>query len=641
MAQVLELPATEPQVTQPQQKGKDLQEHAPSPQLSGWNACLLAAWFGLLTGLVETLWRVLGRYGSGELIFTGNHAFWTAPVVQMVAALLLGLPLMLLAWRTRRCSENLAVMLLGFLALYNTMMVLPYLDGIAEFLLACGLTAQLSRYSQNHPGLFVKMARTSLPYLLAGVLIVIAVVEGLPPLRENLFQPAPLAMASKRPNVLLVVMDTVRADALQLDRQEGPSRTPHLREFAQHAVVFRQAHATAPWTLPSHGSMLTSRLPNELSARWYVPLPDKFPTLSQWLKDHGYRTGGFVANTIYCSRETGLDRGFEHYEDYILSPGQMLQSTAWGQYLVNKVRMAAWYDNDNLIGRRTAAQMRRRLFQWLERDDARPYFAMVNLFDAHHPYVAPEDFQHFKPTSIADHKLFRDWWSLDKTRLTDRQQNIQHTAYEDCVRYLDDQIGRMLQALRAAGHLQNTLVIITADHGEHFGDHALYGHGNSLYEAAIHVPLLLWWEGLPSQQRSIDAMISLRDLPATVAEWALPEVPHPFLGSSLLRCLETSGQATGQVDAPLYSQLATPSRVPVCGGTSPVFRGPMQAVIYQGYKYITIGDHEESLFDLRTDPDELLDLAPVWGDTHLLPYRELLRHPGTEPSTSLDQEPSP
>ena len=120
------------------------------------------------------------------------------------------------------------------------------------------------------------------------------------------------------PNVLLVVLDTVRADRLSLYGYPRPtSRT--LEKLARQGIRFDEARATAPWTLASHASMFTGRWPSELDVRWLTPLRGRFPTVAEYLGSHGFATAGFAANTGYCSYDTGLDRGFTHFEDYDLN----------------------------------------------------------------------------------------------------------------------------------------------------------------------------------------------------------------------------------------------------------------------------------------------------------------------------------
>ena len=121
------------------------------------------------------------------------------------------------------------------------------------------------------------------------------------------------------PNVLLIVLDTVRADHLSLYGYHRAT-TPMLERLAKRGIRFDEVRATAPWTLPSHASMFTGRWPHELGVEWMTPLRGKFPTLAEYLGSHGYATAGFAANTLFCSYDTGIDRGFTHYEDYELGP---------------------------------------------------------------------------------------------------------------------------------------------------------------------------------------------------------------------------------------------------------------------------------------------------------------------------------
>ena len=119
------------------------------------------------------------------------------------------------------------------------------------------------------------------------------------------------------PNVLLITLDTVRADHLSLYGYGRPT-SPVLERLARLGIRFDEARAPAPWTLPSHASMFTGRWHHELSVDWMTPLDKKYPTLAEYLGSRGYATAGFVANLFACSYDSGLSRGFTHYEDYIL-----------------------------------------------------------------------------------------------------------------------------------------------------------------------------------------------------------------------------------------------------------------------------------------------------------------------------------
>ena len=156
--------------------------------------------------------------------------------------------------------------------------------------------------------------------------------------RRELCRPLP---PGDPPNVLLIVMDTVRADRLSLYGYHRPT-SPALEALAKGGIRFDEARATAPWTLPSHASMFTGRWPHELDASWRTPLGTKFPTLAEYLGSRGYATAGFVANVEYCSSEFGLDRGFTHYEDYAFEPMTPLRLCFLGDVALKGVSRLGW-----------------------------------------------------------------------------------------------------------------------------------------------------------------------------------------------------------------------------------------------------------------------------------------------------------
>ena len=197
------------------------------------------------------------------------------------------------------------------------------------------------------------------------------------------------------------------------------------------------------------------------------------------------------------------------------------------------------------------------------------------------------------------------WFISDKKKVTPEEIRFALDSYDDGIAYLDEQVGKLIDELEQAGRLADTLVIITADHGEHLGEHDLYGHASSLYDPEIHVPLLVMLPGGSHAGRSIAAQVSLRDLAATVAD-VTGLGSSAFPGKSLAHHWLSSGvsgatPSLSVVDAPVKS---APNQ-----GRSPVFRGPMQAVAWRDYVYIHNGDELEELFDVRTDPGQLRNLV--------------------------------
>jgi arylsulfatase A-like enzyme len=436
------------------------------------------------------------------------------------------------------------------------------------------------------------------------------------------------------PNVLLVVLDTVRADRLSLYGHTRPT-SPALERLARRGVRFDEARATAPWTLASHASLFTGRWPHELGVKWMTPLRDGFPTLAGYLGANGYATAGFVANTLYCSYDTGLDRGFAHYEDYVLDPGRpralrtaLLLDRLWagaadfGLSLSRNLDVGPfrpWLESGMRLlldtGRKDAATISREFLAWLSRrdDPRRPFFAFLNYFDAHAPYLPPEG-SGFRfgpgPQTDADFLLLNEFWNtVDKSRLAPRYRALFQDAYDNCLAYLDERLGELFDELRRRGVLDRTLVIVVGDHGEELGDHGLYDHGESLYRPEIRVPLLIVPPGPSPTSRVVGECVSLRDLPATIVDLVGLAAVSPFPGQSLAR-LWRPGSPEGAVgggsrDGAL-SELSAPNPSVPSGGRSPAARGPLVSLAMGDYVYIrNEGDGSEELFHRRDDPLEL------------------------------------
>ena len=218
--------------------------------------------------------------------------------------------------------------------------------------------------------------------------------------------------------------------------------------------------------------------------------------------------------------------------------------------------------------------------------------------------------RHFglRPESHADDLTLHRWWSLDKRRLPPRDVALARDAYDDCIAYLDAQLGRLFAELDRRGVLARTLVIVTADHGEHLGEHELFGHASSLYAAEVHVPLVIVGPAGVPAGRVVREPVSLRDLPATVVDLLGDSPKDPFPGTSLARCWDPA--AAGRPSAgPVLSEVDAPAKGPANGGRSPVFRGPMKSLTAGEMVYIRNGDGREELYDLATDPQETRDLA--------------------------------
>jgi len=515
----------------------------------------------------------------------------------------------------------------------------PQIHQGACLLLALGIASCLVPRLERPETRLRRWLLLSLPILLGSVLVVAGFVFGGDRLKEWREAARPLPPA-EAPNVLFIVLDTVRADHLSLYGYQRAT-SPSLVRLANRGIRFEEARATAPWTLPSHASMFTGRWPHELDAKWLTPLSKHFPTLAEYLGSQGYATAGFVANTLYCSYDTGLARGFTHYEDYILdlerlSPMRtaLLVARAWDWFSQWALVLSRSYDAGRFrdwqqsalkwllaTGRKDAGSINRDFLRWSSqrREPGRPFFAFLNYFDAHSPYLPPEGTPFrfgSRPQTEADFILLAELWTMvDKLRLSPRYQLLVPNSYDNCIAYLDERLGELFNALQERGVLDRTLVIITADHGEELGEHGLFDHGESLYRPEVRVPLLIV---LPSRSQSrgvVRQTVSLRDLPATIVELTGLAAGSPFPGQSLpgLGRDPSSGAAAAAdgVDGVL-SELSDPNPANPSQGRSPASRGPLISLVEGDYVYIRNDrSGREQLFEERVDPDELLDQARV------------------------------
>lgn len=574
----------------------------------------LALLFGLLTGALElTQWLLRNAVSGGVSLGTfqmSRHFFWMIPASNLAIFGASGAVLGLAAWLGPRWAGRLTLWAMGFLCGLALLLTVPGLYAFAAVALAAGLGAITARHGSAHPA---KLRRALLiaPLVLGAVAISLqgwdrthAVLLDRRPL------PAPASpVKNNAPNVLLLVLDTVRAENLGLYGYDRDT-TPNLNRLAARAIRFDQARSTAPWTLPSHASMFTGRWPHELGVGEHQPLDRTYPTLAEALSTHGYATAGFIANTFFCNAWFGLGRGFQHYDDFYeeqtaVSLEEALRCSSLG-------RLAVQMLSDPFGGverrRKDAGRINAAFLSWLDREengeDDRPFFAFLNYFDAHGPFTPPEGAKRpfgRPPATPEEEALIREWDVRSRAGLTDEQLGLARDSYDDCLAYLDDQIGRLFDELERRGILDDTLVILTSDHGEGLGEHDLIGHGRSLYDQETRVPLLMFLPHGTRGGETVGEAVSLRDLPATVLD-VLGVDASAFPGSSL------AGRPSQE--SPVLTEVRIKEEISTNPARPPAWRGPMSGVVADGLSYIRNADGREELYDVLADPKQLRDLAP-------------------------------
>jgi arylsulfatase A-like enzyme len=414
------------------------------------------------------------------------------------------------------------------------------------------------------------------------------------------------------PNVILVVLDTVRADTVG-GCTPSPDVAPVLGRLMASGVCFSQAFAPAPLTTPSHVSLMTGLWPGELNLNRRHGLAAGVPTVAESLRGAGYLTAGFVANVQNAGFSTGIARGFSRFEDYTISPWNLVRGFGLGQGLLESRWFLTRLSRNSTLERKRSPEVSQEFLAWLRRQPDRPFFAFLNYFDAHDPYEAPPDVERRFGLSAGlkrpeNRELDTDQWS-------ERGAVELLQAYKAAVSYQDEQLDALFIELEHLGKLQNTLLIVTSDHGEEFYEHRLMRHGNSLYRAAVHVPLVVSFPGRVQAGSVVTTPVSLRSIAATIAAIVPGPEAGKFRGPGLLELM--NGE-------PAETLLLQVEGVPGQPESFPVHFGPIFGVVAAGHKYTIDGRGIEELFALADESDRF-NLATAAGSDALLPrFRELL-----------------
>jgi arylsulfatase A-like enzyme/tetratricopeptide (TPR) repeat protein len=354
------------------------------------------------------------------------------------------------------------------------------------------------------------------------------------------------------PNVLLVTLDTLRADHVGAHGAREVE-TPTLDALAARGVLFEQAMATVPLTLPSHASLLTGQYPPTHGVRHNAifVLPDEAETIGERFRAAGFATGAVVGAAV-LNPEFGLAQGFDDYDAEF--PEQRATSAGFFERRAEAVTDAA--------------------LAWLRKTD-RPFFLWVHYYDVHGGYHPPEPFA---------------------TRFRTR-------PYDGEVAYVDQQLGRLLQGLEAGGRLADTVVAVTSDHGEGLGEHGEPSHTYLIYDSVLHVPLLVAGPGVPAGRR-VPGVVANTGIAATLLRLAgLPALARVDVGD--LSPLWQEGSAPGGGFA--YAESLA--------GELDHGWAPIHAIRSDGFHYIRAPRPE--LFDQSRDPRQLVNLLPGEEPAHV------------------------
>lgn len=362
---------------------------------------------------------------------------------------------------------------------------------------------------------------------------------------------------SQRPNVILITLDTTRADRMGF---LGSKRalTPNLDAMARQGIVFTRAYSHIPLTTASHATILTGTYPQFSHVNDFgVPLSPRLPYVPELLRQHGYQTGAFVGSLILDPLDgtaPGFDRGFDIYD-----AGFRMRRRGDDRYKTIERRGGVVVDH---------------ALAWLSHAPDKPFFLWVHLYDAHDPYDPPSPYKE------------------------------RHAAqpYDGEIAYADACVGKLLDALRKHGLYDEALIAVMADHGESLGAHGENTHGVFLYDETLHVPLLIKLPLNRSAGRRIETRAGLVDVAPTILNVTGVSPPAEMQGQSLLLSLKerTDASAGGlPPDRPAYAETDYPHRA---------FGWSALRALRSG-KYLYIQAPQRELYNQSTDPGETNNLA--------------------------------
>jgi arylsulfatase A-like enzyme len=540
---------------------------------------------------------------------------WVAPLFYLVGFCALGAIFGLGSrWVPAVAAARGALFSFALLFFFDLVSATGRIAPVGAVALSAGLAAGISRSIVPHKASSVRFFRRTAPWMVLAALLAIAGIEWGFWLKErqatsHLAVPSPDA-----PNIIIIVVDTLRADHLSTYGYHRLT-SPNIDQFAGQGALFEVAFSASAWTLPSHASILTGRLPHEHGAVISKYLDDRFRTLPQLLSERGYRTAAFSANTELFTRSFGFGRGFLHFEDRYESVGDAFIRTFYGRHLVNLWRWKLPYVD--IVGRKRGPSIGSSTLAWIDAHPGKPFFVFLNYFDPHDPYLPPQPYRGrfsnlSKPGGLINSHLGREY-----PPLTTAQLQSEVDAYDGAIAYADEAIRELLEGLDKRNLTQNTIVVLTSDHGESFGGHGLLGHGNSLYRDQIHVPLILRWPGkIPSGIR-IKAPVSNVSLGVTLLDLVGIKNQNTFTGPSLTQLWARPGE-TADRPLPVAELVQSPSCPAELRERSPVCSGGMVSMVSPQWQFIFHERFGPALYDWQRDPEEVQDRAKAAGSQRIV-----------------------
>jgi arylsulfatase len=420
-------------------------------------------------------------------------------------------------------------------------------------------------------------------------------------------------------NIFLLTVDALGAKHvgfLGYDR----NTTPYLDEFAERSIQCRAGIAQSSHTRESMPSLFYSAYPFQLGE--VGPVPDDHPTITTELANAGYTTAGFHSNP-YLSRAYGFDRGFDTFDDALpLAKNRIL---TFVHRAINHFRLQPYTRAEDLNAKG---------LNWVDTTTADRRFLWLHYMDPHGPYQPPDSAQQLFHNETIGRREAKELWrrTVDEPEtISDEERETLIDLYDAEIRYTDEAIGSFITELEARGLLDSSVVIVTADHGDAFGEHGIYGHPRQLYEELIHVPLLMFTPNGSSAR--LTQPVENIDIGPTILQMIDHDIPEEFQGTPLTDIVDTTTDsarvAAESSDAEHLN--GEPAAFAEAHGESDDVGVGRFAIRTEKYKYLVETDPDEAvrtrrLFDLSDDPEERTNVQTDLPDVRDRLDERLLQH---------------
>ncbi len=407
-------------------------------------------------------------------------------------------------------------------------------------------------------------------------------------------------------NVVILMVDKLRRDHLGCYGYERAT-SPFIDEMARKGIKFNNALTQCSWTLPSVATVFTGRYPTVHGAMTKTDeMPSSWITMAEAFRNNGYSTAAFVTNP-YLKKIYNLDQGFDTYDDEFLKRtflGLAIENTPYlhvifqsASYSKNLLKsllglpvQQSWLEEFDRwwSSKLNAENVNRRVLRWVKKNREHPFFLYVHYIDVHGPYYERRPFVKGESPEHNEESNPQD----ESARYVNQQVNL----YDGAIRYVDEQIKWLMQAFKEAGVYDNSLIILTSDHGEEFLEHGGLHHGGTLYEEQLEIPLLIFPSGIVRESREVDPPVGLIDLFPTLNEWLSLGLPVQGRAISLKKAILDADDSQLKARTLLFSETDLEDSI--------------RSVLFQNrWKYIENNSKDtRELYDLADDPAEKKNL---------------------------------